>query len=345
MTSAFAQATGTALRNVSYEAPIGIVEVTGLRRWSLEMLRDSVRVHRPGLELHDSACAAVLRQFLGFPDAQVITQTYVDSAGAKPRRFVSIKVIEPGEADRIRWATTAKADTFRVLRPSYASLILGATDGSGSFVLGPVLGPLQFGRDTARFSASIAAMPSARRATLEADAARLHAFQLAHSDRAAWRVALEAVREDGEYVNRFAAVVVLAGFGERDATWHALADALRDGQEAVRKSALTVLQILPSRTVDWTPVVPGLRALLGGTNVAATEAVLRTLARSRVSPALAGPLLHGNAEWVLAHLRSRNPATSFEARALLVQLNGGKDLGADARLWEQWLGSLPTPRS
>jgi hypothetical protein len=339
-----AQARRPALKTVSYESPKGLVDVIGLRRWSLDMLRDSVRKHRPGIELHDAACAVVLRDMLGFADAQVNSQTYVESPGAEPQRFVAIKVIEPGEAARVKWAVSAKVDTFRVLRPGYAPLILGATDAAGNFTGGPVFAPLQYGNDTALYAASLARMPAARRAMMEADAARLRAFQLAHADTIAWRVALQAIREDGEYTNRFAAAVVLAGFTERDTTWYALVDALRDGNEAVRKSAFTVLQIAPARTVDWAPAIPGLRALLGGTNVSASEAVFRILARSRVSPTLAGPLLGGNTEWVLAHLRSRNPIAASDARALLVQLNGGKDFGSDARKWESWLSTLPAPR-
>jgi len=344
ISSAQAQARRPALRTVSYESPKGRVDVIGLRRWSLDMLRDSVRKHRPGIELHDAACAAVLRDVLGFADAQVNSQTYVERPGAEPQRFVAIKVVEPGDAARVRWAVSARADTFRVLRPSYAPLILGATDAAGNFTFGPVFGPLQYGKDTALYAASLARMPAARRAVMEADAARLRAFQSAHADSVAWRVALQAIREDGEYTNRFAAAVVLAGFSEHDATWYALVDALRDGHEAVRKSALTVLQVTPARTVDWAPAIPALRALLGGTNVSASEVLFRTLAQSRVSPDLAGPLLGGNTEWVLAHLRSRNPIAASDARTFLVQLSGGKDFGSDANMWESWLRTLPAPR-
>src|SRR5262245_25528250 len=40
----------------SYDFPNGTVEVLGLRRWTLAMLRDSIRRYVPGQDLHDAAC-------------------------------------------------------------------------------------------------------------------------------------------------------------------------------------------------------------------------------------------------------------------------------------------------
>lgn len=326
----------------SYASPQGLVEVLGLRRWTLDMLRDSVRARRPGVELHDAACMVVLRDSLGFPDALVRELNYAARANARAERFLVIKLVEPGDTARVRWVTTASVDSFRVLRPSFAPLILGAADSAGSFRPGALLYPLQFGADTVRLAALISRMPPARRAVTVADVERVRAFRAAHAGEASWRAALRTLGSDGVYANRVAAAVVLAGFPERDSTWRALVSSLRDGNQTVRTTALTVLEALPATPIDWAPAVPALRALLGGTNLEASEAVFRTLARTRVAPTLAAPLLRGNSDWVLAHLRARTPGAAESARALLVQLHGGVDLGSDPAAWTQWLGELPS---
>ncbi len=108
----------------------------------------------------------------------------------------------------------------------------------------------------------------------------------------------------------------------------------------MRSAALIVLGELPTRRVDWTPAVPALRALLGGTNVAATQDVLELLNRTQVSAALARPLLHDNESWVLTHLRAEYPGAHEAAHALLVRLNNGHDLGQSDIAWAHWLAAL-----
>jgi hypothetical protein len=50
----------------------GSLEIIGLRRWTVPMLEDSLRRIRPDVALGDAACAAILRDSLGFPDAAVL---------------------------------------------------------------------------------------------------------------------------------------------------------------------------------------------------------------------------------------------------------------------------------
>ena len=54
---------------VAYDSPNGRVELLGLRRWTLDMLRDSIRRYVPGQELHDAACMVTLRDSLRFARA------------------------------------------------------------------------------------------------------------------------------------------------------------------------------------------------------------------------------------------------------------------------------------
>ncbi len=320
---------------VAYDAPGTRVEVLGLHRWTLGALQDSVRRRVPGQSLSDAACMVTLRDSLHFADALVEDHTY-STPGEPTRRYLIIKVIEPQDSAWVHWRP-APRDSFTVLRPSYAALVLPVTDSRGRLWMGRLLGPLQlYNRDSAVRADVIGSRSEAARA----DAERLWTFLDAHRAEADRRTALAALRNDGPYANRVVAAAVLANFAEQDSTWWALAEALRDGNEAVRTTALVVVRGLSARPVNWAPAAPTLRALLGGTNVGATQKIMELLERTQVSAALARPLLHQNGSWVLTHLRAEYPGASVAAHALLVRLNGGHDLGRSDAAWARWLATL-----
>lgn len=321
---------------VAYDSPRGRVEVLGLRQWTLQALQDSIQHRVPGQTLADAACMVTLRDSLHFADASVNSLTYSTKPGAAEQHYLVIKVIEPREAARVLWSP-APRDSFKVLRPEYAPVILPVTDSLGRIWMARLLGPLQsYGRAPSERAAALRSRPRAARD----DAERLWRFLDAHRSEADRRTAVAALRRDGPYINRVVAAAVLANFPEQDSTWWALAEALRDGNEAVRTTALTVLRGMPARQVDWAPAVPALRALLGGTNVGATQEVLELLGHTHVSAELARPLLHDNGGWVLTHLRAEYPGASYSAHALLVRLNNGRDLGTSDAAWASWIATL-----
>lgn len=321
---------------VRYDSPIGQVEILGLRRWTVAMLEDSVRAYRPDVQLHDAACVVVLRENLGFSDASVKLSTYSAVAGGATTSYLVIKLIEPADRKRTEW-TRANRDTFRVLRPDYAPLVLNATRQDGELVLRNILAPLQL------YFADSAAVRT-RLARLPADAGKddelLRAFLTTHRGAGDLEAALEVLRRDGNYTNRVVATAILANFAERDSVWYQLVEALRDPHEAVRTTAEVVLTIIPRRTIDWGPASPTLRRLLGGTNVAASQLVFETLARTRISASLARPLLRNNSWWIGMHLGARTPGAAASARGLLTQLHGGRDLGEDPRSWRRWIAGF-----
>lgn len=321
---------------VAYDSPRGRVEILGLQRWSLKMLRDSVRSRVPGMELHDAACMAVLRNSLGFADALVSHLSYSASPNAPAQEYLIIKLIEPHQRARVQWLKTER-DTFTVLRPDYAPIVMAVTDTNGGLHVGRVLWPLQFyGRGPKARNEAVASAP----ASMRADAERLWIFLEGRRTEADWRRAIRTLRGDGQHANRLIAASVLANFPDRDSTWYALTEALRDPRADVRAAAASVLREFPARRIDWTPQVKTLRLLLGGTNVDATEQVVEMLARTQVSPSLARRLLRQNAYWVLTHLRAEYPGAATSARALLVQLHGGVDLGPGSAKWNEWIKTL-----
>lgn len=70
--------------------PQGVVEFIGLRSWTVDMIRDSMRVHAPGEPL--CQCAGVLRG-LGFPAA---------AATGVGGDTTVVLLVEPAFADRIQ---------------------------------------------------------------------------------------------------------------------------------------------------------------------------------------------------------------------------------------------------
>lgn len=321
---------------VAYESPGGRVEILGLQTWTLQMLRDSVRSRLPGTELHDAACMVVLIDSLGFADALVSKLRYETAPGAPMQQVLVIKLVEPQARHRVQWLERPP-DNFTVLRPEYASVVLAASDTNGALWSGRLLWPLQFyGRGQQARAEAIANAPS----TVRADAERLWTFLENHRTENDARNARRVLRRDGAYADRLVAAAILANFPEHDSTWLALTDALRDTHESVRGAARAVLQALPSRKVNWMPHVESLRLLVGGTNVGASEEVFQMLARTEVAPSLARALLHQNEFWVLSHLRAGYPGAAGTARALLVQLHAGTDLGPGDTAWATWIRTL-----
>lgn len=320
---------------IAYDSPRGRVEILGLRRWTLQMLRDSVEARRPGTKLYEAACMQLLREELGFPDASVNELTIGSSVGAPTRTYLVIKLIEPADKRRVQWLRNP-LDTFKVLHPQYASVILPITDKTGTLSTGQFIMPLQLygGRESA--SGPLASAP----ANVRSDVDRVWQFLDAHRSADDWRDALKTLRTDGAYPNRMMAVAVLSNFSDRDSTWWALADALRDPQEVVRLAAEVVLSGFSPRYVPWSATTESLRALVGGTNVMASERVFTMLSQTKVDPKLARVLLRGNGVWILSHFAAENPNARSAARAALVQLHGGRDLGPARTEWARWIAGL-----
>lgn len=332
--SAQRSAASTPFTITHYATNDGDVVVMGLRRWSLRQLTDSLQRRRPGLELHDAACMAVLRQDLRFPDALVEEQSFQATPDGPMKRYVVVKLVEREDSARVEW-DHARRDSARVLVPDYAPALLAATDTLGRLWIGNLLWPLQFYGDSARMAWAASRPPAAR----AADARRFWEFLYARRDEANRRRAMAVLRGDANYANRFMAIAVLANFADRDSSWYALVGALRDGHEAVRSAAQLVLPTLSPRPVDWRPAAPTLRALLAGTNVSATEMVMELLVKTQVSSDLRTDLLKGNGEWVLLHLASPVPGAAEAAHRLLVALSG-RDLGKAPTPWRRWIAGL-----
>lgn len=316
------------------------VEVFGLRHWTLAALQDSVGRIMPGQALHDAACMVTLTQTLGFADAEVTQMTMIGGPGAASptarRDYLLIKLVEPQDSAEVVWAPEPQG--LSVTRPEYVPLVQPSLGERRVVAFGWTwfLPALQYyALDPAGRAQRLATRPQ-----LQADAPRLWAFLDAQRTPASRDTALAALRGDALYVNRLVAAMILVNFANDDRAWHALVEALRDSHPAVRALAAEALAAMPPRTVDWTPAIPTLRLLIGGTNVRVFENVLHLLVETRIAAAHGPALLRGNTRWVLEHLRAENPMSVGRTTRFLSRMNGGRDASRAKGGWEAWLAGV-----
>ncbi len=321
-----AQAT-QGVHNETLETPEVRLELIGLKRWTLAMIRDSLARYAPGDSLTSHACAAILRGKLGFADASV--EYYPAGFDGRTKGYFAVPLVEPQDSARVRYRARPRdsipdrADwavaiaIFRKQNQAFQSAIQWP-----SFLLGRIdpdsIEP--------RLAPARPLLEFLRRHRTEAD--RLSAL---------WTLA-----HDGNSQQRAVAAVVLAGFPESDSTWWALADALRDQDGMVSATASQVLSTLSrsaAKPVNWAPMVDEVRAVLDGTNLFAHNSLLDALAATRVGPSLASALLRGGGELVLAKRRSEDSTGARAALRFLRQVSG-RDFGQNAVAWENWVRSL-----
>lgn len=304
----------------------GAVEILGLHRWTLPMLQDSLARYAPGVPLQSHACAAVLRYRLRFADAASMTFEFGPD---QPRRII-VSVREPQDSVRVR----------------YRMMPLDTTPGRPEWRRVTALiatRPGVFWRAVQAFTA-VPGAPSIRYGT-DADSAAvasvlafLHA-RTAEDDRAA---AQEALSSSPKLYDRMVAALILANFPDRDDSYWALAETLRETDglaKGVAGSVLLALARRSPRTVDWMPVADGIRAMLDGTSLFELPTLLEVLTRTNVGPAQARAFLHGGGEMLITYLGSRTEVLSSPSHALLVRLRGA-DLGALPGAWRAWISSL-----
>lgn len=311
------------------QQPARTVEVLGLRRWTTGMLQDSLDRHAPGVTLDMHACAAVLRYRLGFADAAFAEY---HQAG---RTYVIVSVVEPQDSSRVRHRS-ARFDTTGA-RTEWSTPI-GVLKGS----------PGAFQRALAAYAAAGGRMPEEALAGADsAPIAAVWSFLAAHRGERDLPVALDVLQSDPNFHNRMVAAAVLANFAHRDHAWHGLMEALRETDGPVKAAAAIVLGGLAQsagRPVDWSPVAPGIHALLDGTSLFVTPTVLRVLLATAADARWAAPFLAGGGSAVLSYLGSTYPPLRDDARRLLVAVSG-RDEGYQVDRWRAWTQRLPPPQS
>jgi hypothetical protein len=152
------------------------------------------------------------------------------------------------------------------------------------------------------------------------------------------RTAARVLARDRNPYNRMMALVVMSGFRKNDITWLTLANELRYPQGVVSATAsqlITTLARYAPRRVDWRPGLDGITAVMAGTNLFAQLPLIEVLTKTRISPALAPPVMRAGAPLLLARLAASPQAGSDQTRELLEQLSG-QNYGNDVTAWTRW---------
>lgn len=326
-----------------------VIEVLGLRRWTAEMLRDSLAKATPGEGLDSPEAAVNLRNALGFADAAAFTSSVVFDDN--DRTIITIAVREPSDSAMVRYAPQA-LDTVAVIEewkpitavfqsdsgvPLLFNVASAHLDGPQRVVVDSTVRGRRI-THTEGFAFESAADSLAAQPIL-ARLARL-------TTEADFATAIRTIDASQSLPDRIVAVLVLANFPTRDLAWRKLLRASVGREQALDASiaahALTGLSSRAPKGVDWTSEAATIRDVLHGTALFALPAVATALTRTGASPASAGAWLGGGGEMLTAFLESENPELRGPAHRLLVTLRG-EDLGTDPAAWRQWIATLPAP--
>lgn len=322
------------------------VEIIGLRRWTAEMVRDSLRKYAPDEGLDSDAAAANLRNLLGFADAATSIHAVVFDEDEKAT--ITVAVREPGDSARVHYAPQTLDSVPS--RPEWRALITSVMgdstgrlvaivasahlDGLSRLVVDSTMRGRKFThREGYAFESpadSLAAMPildslSRRRSPADFDAA------------------VETIATSTSGPDRAAAVLILANFPDRDEAWRSIFRAAIGREQArdafIAQQALVALSERSPRPVDWSPVAPAIHDVLDGTALAALAPLATALVATGVSPAQAVPYLANGGEMLTAYVESDNPDIRDSAHDLLVRLRG-QDLGFEPGPWRDWIRTL-----
>lgn len=326
------------------------VEIIGLRRWTAEMVRDSLNKYAPDEGLDSEAAAANLRNLLGFADAATTMHTVVFDE--EDKATITIAVREPTDSARVRYVEQTLdslpqlpalreltdmllADSTGRLRPVVAAAHL---EGPSRLVVDSTLRRRRFThREGYAFESPADSL--ATRPLLSALAAR-------RSD-ADFATAVATIDASSSEPDRVVAALILSNFPERDAAWHSLLKAAigrEQGRDAtIAQQALIALSNRAPRVVQWAAMRATIRDVLDGTGLAALAPLARALTATGATTVHAAGYLTGGGEMLTAYVESENPDIRDAAHGLLVKLRG-QDLGFEPAPWREWIRSL-TPLS
>jgi hypothetical protein len=302
-----------------------VVEIIGLRRWTADMIRDSLKKYAPDDPLESDATAANLRNLLGFADAATSIHNVVFDEDDKAT--ITIAVREPSDSARVRYAQQA-LDTIPARR-EWTAIARSLNDTADR--VWPAVAAAHLDRVPLDSPAdSQAAMPvikaiTARKAAADYDAA------------------LQTIESSNSEPDRAIAALILVNFPERDGAWHALLKAAvgrEQGRDAfVAQHALVALAEHSARPVDWSPMTSTIHDVLEGTALGALAPLAAALAATGASPVQAPRYLAGGGEMLTALVESENPDVRDPAHDLLVKLRG-QDLGFEPGPWRDWIKTL-----
>ena len=307
------------------DGPHGPVEFIGLQEWTAQELFDSIRELEPDRPFH--ACAAVMTQQLGFPDAAAFLYFTgsLEDIDQTTSRYTVVVGVEDSTGVQYR---VAGGETI-TLPEAWVDLQVAFGEDMNTLTI--VARTLHMGELAQYFAEAMGAdletveqmSDLIRRAGTSEDLALAHDI-LAREE--SWSV-------------RVIATLVLGNFTGDDTSWHGLAGSLTDSDGRVRTVARAMLEgmiALDRDPVAWSGAREPLLALFGGTNPFAFEEALEVLVATGVEPDFGRQLARERPELLLAYVGAEHEDTREPAIAFLKSISG-EDFGADVEYWAAWI--------
>jgi hypothetical protein len=307
-----------------------IVEIVGLRTWTVEALESEVRRFSPRTTLASSACAVILRDSVGFAEAAA----FVSTTRGSDTTWVLLTVVEPEDSALVRY----DRDRRRPISIPRDWEELDAILRDNATAVSPLQHPevLLDGATETLWGAVPEITLFIREGIRE------------HSTPIDQAIAYELLEQSSDATPRRLAALVATNFAEDDRTWHALVRGVLAGSDLGTSTATMVLRALTRAgrfTVDWSDAEEALAAVFGGTNLFAYGAVLTSLAETDVDLSLGHRLARQNPFLLVDHALAENPMAAASARRFLEHI-GAPDLRSGREAVLDWLGvdSLPSAR-
>ena len=314
--------------------PDGPVEFIGLQSWDAHELFDAIQEIDPDRPFH--ACAAVMKQQLGFADAAASLYSTDRSSD-----WYTI-VIGVEDSTRVQYRpigseTVVLPETWRNLKAvvdedmrtlTAAARTLHSRDGFFNSVF----------NSAERLAERMGADPETLDQVWDL-VDRAHGEE----DR---RLAHEVLAKDTSWAARGVATLLLGNFIDDDTSWHGLAGSLIDPDTRVGTVASSMLAGLITRKrnpVGWSAARAPLLALFGGTNPFAFGDILEVLVATDVDPEFGQQLVRESPDLLLAHVGAEHERTREPAIALLRTVSG-EDFGTDLESWTAWINGQPGGR-
>jgi hypothetical protein len=322
------------------------VEIIGLRRWTVGMVRDSLRKYAPNEDLDADATAANLRNLLGFADAATSMHNLVFDEDEST--IITIAVREPADSARVHYAEQS-LDTMPQ-RPEWRPITEPLVNDTTGRLLQIVAGAQLDGPSRLVIDSTVRSRRFTHREGYEFEspadslAAQPILDILARKKSAAdFDAAVQTVATSNSGPDRAAAALILANFPDRDEAWRSLLKLAIGSEQArdafVAQHALVAMSDRAPRVVDWSPMASTIRDVLDGTALAALAPLATALAATGASPAQAAAWLGNGAEMLTAFVESDNPDIRDASHDLLVKLRG-QDLGFEPQPWRDWVRTI-----
>lgn len=305
--------------------PNGPVEFIGLQDWDAQKLFDAIRELEPDRPFH--ACAAVMKQQLGFADAAAFLYFTgnIESIDQSSTRYTVVIGVE----DTTHVLYRATGNEAVVLPETWQDLrAVVNEDFNAVTVAASTLHSRDMGGELAKF---MGVDPE----TLD------QVWDLV--DRADgdedFRLAREVLARDSLWTARAVATLLLGNFIDNDTAWHGLVGSAIDTHGRVNTVAQRALDGLVQqwgRPVDWSAAHGPLLALFGGTNPFAFAGILEVLVATDIDPEFGQQLVRDRPSLLLAYVGAEHEGTREPAIAFLKAVSG-EDFGADLDAWTAWI--------